>query len=110
MEVVVVVHVAWTTTSKPKRHLGIMTCSKRKLITPERKPPSNIQEVMVADLPEATTTPKQPLPLSATTNRLHLPVQEQLLKLTAMPDNNVIRFQLTMTPCKYAICLFLSVQ
>jgi len=48
MEVVVDVHAAQTTTTEHS-YLGIMTCSKRKLITSEKqKPASNIQEVVAA--------------------------------------------------------------
>ena len=47
IEVVVNVHAARTTTSKPKRHLGIMTCSKRKLITPEiPHPPATSKKLL----------------------------------------------------------------
>jgi len=38
----------------------IITVSKRELITPEQKPSPNIQEVVVANLLEPTTTSKQP--------------------------------------------------
>jgi hypothetical protein len=51
MEVVVGVHAARTTTSEDEARFGIMTCSKRKLITPEiPDPPCNIQEVVVVTL------------------------------------------------------------
>ncbi len=49
------------TTSKPENHLGIIAYSKRKSITSEiPHPPTTPGEVVVADLPEPTTTSKQP--------------------------------------------------
>ena len=48
-------------TSEEQARFGIMTCSKRKLITP-RIPArfATSRDVVVADLPEASTTAKQP--------------------------------------------------
>ncbi|HKZ93637.1 MAG TPA: hypothetical protein VJ249_03515 [Candidatus Bathyarchaeia archaeon] len=64
MEVVVNVHAAQTTTSKAETHLGVITDSKRKLITSEKKPTSDIEEVVVANPSTSTTTSKQPQPLT----------------------------------------------
>jgi len=44
------------------KRFGIITVSKRELITPEQKPSLDILEVVVANLSESTTTSKQPQP------------------------------------------------
>jgi hypothetical protein len=49
-----------TITSKQKTLFGLITNPKRELIASETDTAFNIQEVVVADLPEATTTSKRP--------------------------------------------------